>query len=218
MVENHYSKAGKLGWLAAKHTHELRNLKFKEIYYNNPKKCLYCNNIIEYKKRENDFCSQKCYRTYITYKYHKDILPFKYNKNNKIVINCLNCGKEIERHSPKQKFCNNKCQGEYNFKQKVLLIEQNGEFPSRFQNECSRPFVKKYLISKYGHKCSICGNTEWMGQPIPLIVDHIDGDPLNNKINNFRLVCGNCDMLLPTYKNKNRGNGRKYRHIKNNIE
>jgi hypothetical protein len=50
-----------------------------------------------------------------------------------------------------------------------------------------------------------------MGQPIPLVVDHIDGNPTNHAITNFRLVCGNCDMQLPTYKAKNKGNGRKYR-------
>jgi hypothetical protein len=50
-----------------------------------------------------------------------------------------------------------------------------------------------------------------MGKPIPLIVDHIDGNPLNHKVDNFRLVCGNCDMQLDTYKAKNYGKGRKYR-------
>jgi hypothetical protein len=34
---------------------------------------------------------------------------------------------------------------------------------------------------------------------------------LNHKIENFRLVCGNCDMQLDTYKSKNKGKGRKYR-------
>jgi len=30
-------------------------------------------------------------------------------------------------------------------------------------------------------------------------------------LKNLRLVCGNCDMLLPTYKSKNKGNGRHNR-------
>jgi len=46
---------------------------------------------------------------------------------------------------------------------------------------------------------------------MPLVLDHVDGNSENNKLENFRLVCGNCDMQLPTYKNKNKGNGRHYR-------
>ena len=40
---------------------------------------------------------------------------------------------------------------------------------------------------------------------------HIDGNSDNNALVNLRLVCGNCDMQLPTYKSKNRGNGRHNR-------
>ena len=38
----------------------------------------------------------------------------------------------------------------------------------------------------------------------PLVVDHIDGDSTNHSVSNFRLVCGNCDTQLPTYKSKNK--------------
>ena len=64
--------------------------------------------------------------------------------------------------------------------------------------------TKKYLIEKYGHKCDICGNTHWLGKPILLIADHIDGDATNNSINNIRLICSNCDATLDTYKAKNK--------------
>lgn len=47
--------------------------------------------------------------------------------------------------------------------------------------------------------------------PIIKIVDYIDGNSGNWYFNNLRLVCGNCDMQLPTYKSKNKGNGRHYR-------
>lgn len=70
--------------------------------------------------------------------------------------------------------------------------------------------VKRYLIEKYGRKCSICGITEWMGREVPLVVDHIDGNAENCSVSNFRLVCRNCDMQLPTYKRKNKF-GRKWR-------
>jgi|688.fasta_scaffold973649_1 hypothetical protein len=67
-----------------------------------------------------------------------------------------------------------------------------------------RKWMKRILIIEYGHKCNICSLTEWQGKPIPLVCDHIDGDITNNLKSNFRLVCPNCDALLPTFKSKNR--------------
>ena len=71
--------------------------------------------------------------------------------------------------------------------------------------------MKKYLIATLGNICSVCNLNEWCGSPMPLVMDHIDGNSENNHLSNLRLVCGNCDMLLPTYKSKNKGNGRAYR-------
>jgi len=50
---------------------------------------------------------------------------------------------------------------------------------------------------------------------IPLVSDHIDGDPKNNNLDNFRIICNNCDSILPTFKGKNRGKGRKDRYNNN---
>lgn len=51
---------------------------------------------------------------------------------------------------------------------------------------------------------------DWPTRP-PLVLDHIDGNASNWNENNLRLVCGNCDMQLPTYKSKNRNSARKKR-------
>lgn len=53
--------------------------------------------------------------------------------------------------------------------------------------------------------CDICGIVEWRGQIMSLIVDHIDGIPWNNVLENLRLVCPNCASLLPTHCGRNRG-------------
>jgi hypothetical protein len=55
------------------------------------------------------------------------------------------------------------------------------------------------------HVCERCGLDEWLGGPIPLELDHVDGDPRNNVIENIRLLCPNCHALTPTYRGKNRG-------------
>lgn len=57
----------------------------------------------------------------------------------------------------------------------------------------------------------MCGTSSWLGKPIKLVCDHIDGDPYNNSLDNLRAICSNCDATLPTYKALNKGNGRKLR-------
>lgn len=71
--------------------------------------------------------------------------------------------------------------------------------------------IKRYVILTRGHACEICHQTEWMGQPIPLVLDHINGRSSDNRLDNLRVVCGNCDMQLPTYKSKNKNSDRKSR-------
>ena len=50
-----------------------------------------------------------------------------------------------------------------------------------------------------------------MGRPAPLELDHCDGNPLNNHLDNVRLTCQNCHAQTATYKGKNMGSGRYYR-------
>jgi rubrerythrin len=54
-------------------------------------------------------------------------------------------------------------------------------------------------------RCDLCGIVEWRGQMMSLIVDHIDGQPWNNVLENLRLVCPNCASLLPTHGGRNIG-------------
>lgn len=66
--------------------------------------------------------------------------------------------------------------------------------------------MRKPLIHLRGHKCEHCKNTEWLGKPIPLEVHHIDGDDMNNEMDNLALVCPNCHALTDNYRGKNSAN------------
>jgi hypothetical protein len=50
------------------------------------------------------------------------------------------------------------------------------------------------------YACEGCGNTgEWLGQPITLQIDHIDGDWSDDRQENLRLLCPNCHAITTTW-------------------
>ncbi|GAA4708977.1 HNH endonuclease [Nocardioides conyzicola] len=75
-----------------------------------------------------------------------------------------------------------------------------------------RHYIRRYILDEQGGLCAICAlPSEWHGLPLTLVLDHIDGDASNNRRQNLRLVCPNCDSQLATYKSRNRGRGRAWR-------
>jgi Zn finger protein HypA/HybF involved in hydrogenase expression len=47
-----------------------------------------------------------------------------------------------------------------------------------------------------------CGLTEWLGKPISLQLDHINGVNNDNRLENLRLLCPNCHSQTDTYSGK----------------
>ena len=54
-------------------------------------------------------------------------------------------------------------------------------------------------------ECSLCGQDEnWNGMKISLILDHINGIYNDNRLENLRMVCPNCNAGLETHCGKNK--------------
>lgn len=72
---------------------------------------------------------------------------------------------------------------------------------------CHSSSLKKRLY-KEGYfipVCSICGQGEnWHGVKISLILDHINGEHSDNRIENLRIVCPNCNAGLSTFAGRNK--------------
>jgi hypothetical protein len=58
-------------------------------------------------------------------------------------------------------------------------------------------------------RCALCGiEPMWLGEPLPLEVDHIDGEWRNNRIENLRLLCPNCHSTTDSYRGRGKGRAR----------
>lgn len=114
---------------------------------------------------------------------------------------CLQCGTDSGRNPS---YCSLTCQQAHAWARRKAEIVHTGVAKGR-------RIARRYVIERDGLRCAICGGTEWNSRPIPLILDHIDGNADNWLLTNLRLVCPNCDAQLPTFKNRNKGKGRASR-------
>lgn len=65
-----------------------------------------------------------------------------------------------------------------------------------------RKYYKKGNYTPY--KCSICGMEPfWQGKELTLILDHINGQNHDDRLENLRWVCPNCNQQLETTGSKN---------------
>lgn len=72
-------------------------------------------------------------------------------------------------------------------------------------NNSSNLKEKLYKVGLKERKCEECGQDEnWRGKKMSLILDHINGNNKDNRLENLRILCPYCDAISDTFKGKNR--------------
>lgn len=142
---------------------------------------------------EHSFCSLQCANS----------------RKERVTRLCKNCGEVVHRWG--KIFCSIKCQQDLRYKEYIkrwLLGEETGGN----EHGVSAP-VRKWLFEKYGRFCQKCDWAEVNPKTkvVPVEVNHIDGNPLNNRPENLEIICPNCHSLTVNFRNLNRGSGRSYR-------
>lgn len=169
-------------------------------------KCLQCFKEIElYYTGSNrrKFCNQSCAAIYNNTKYPK-------RQRTSGLINCINCDKKLI--NSQRKYCGKQCEAFFKNKEIIDPWLKN-ETSGLSSTGTLRRSLKNYLISIRGNRCELCGWCEInpITNKVPIVADHIDGNYLNNRPENIKLLCPNCDSLQPTYKALNKGKGRAWR-------
>jgi hypothetical protein len=169
---------GRIGWLAAKDKLTAFrvgiSLAAREKAAN--KRCIYCGEKMSYEKRKQRSCSRACY--------------LKHRRKRALTSGqCEHCGTPCSTH---RKFCNS-CYG-----MRIYCLTTSPE-TARTSHA-----LRGYLFRTRGYRCESCGLTEWLQKPIPLEIEHINGDADNNKDENLKLLCPNCHALTPTFRSRNK--------------
>ena len=70
----------------------------------------------------------------------------------------------------------------------------------------NRTHLKRRLLAEglKHNRCEVCGLTEWLGAPLSMALHHVNGDGLDNRLENLQLLCPNCHSQTENFAGRGR--------------
>lgn len=101
------------------------------------------------------------------------------------------------------------------FDSEIIRIEKMKQYFETNKKSLTEILVKDSIVSRKTikerlyreglkkHECELCGQgEEWRGKKMSLILDHKNGVYNDNRLENLRIVCPNCNATLDTHCGK----------------
>lgn len=158
-------------------------------------------------KRANKYCSRECSHKHTTLK--------RYGSYNKIVEKeCASCGCTFMPSTKHVIYCSPKCLSDKRRQEKIDAWIKDPN-TATVKGRGLSATIRMYLIEQAGFKCSMPGCGWGKVNPttgnVPLEIEHVDGNCMNNHPDNLIVMCPNCHSLTPTYRALNKGNSTRNR-------
>lgn len=78
---------------------------------------------------------------------------------------------------------------------------RKSKYPRMTWSQLPMAEKRRRVLAEQTGAC-LCGINSWLGNPLTLELDHINGVRTDNRRENLRVLCPNCHSQTPTYRRK----------------
>lgn len=143
------------------------------------------------------FCSAKCARGFSTRNKRQEI-----NEKVSASLKGRTTHSMEVMHNPEARMKAREGLRAFHRRNRLTISDEGNEVP--VGTEILKASARRSLLfEEQKGACNRCTNTHWMGEPITLEIEHIDGNNRNNRRENLELLCPNCHSYTKTWRGRN---------------